>query len=451
MSRFNLPDGKYIDIPSDADRNYYINLQNYLAEQYPNYYTPYKETAETPEEPTLGGDLLEVAKGVPRGLASSFLSAGEGIVNLFDVGNDSQAGSYLKGLQQKLNESIVGPDEEYLDRFSTKFGQGLGSFASFLIPGTAAGKALGFAGKAKNIQANLLAARAAGNRNKVDELTGVLSDLNKAQLKAQTISAAALAVPVGISQQTEIMEEAKALGEEVGTTQEVISELLGGAIGFSEILAPTRLLQKITKADAAKLSVSERITSALATGGVEALQETMAGIAQDAVARGMYSDEIEIGDSAFDDFTVGGAVGFTADLILRGVAGRSKIGGTYDLEQEKEARLQEQKVLSESRERQRELQKQIEEGVPFVAGEVPTVDPIPEGELETQQIQQTLPFIEEVDLQPNADGTISVIGLETGNEFSTHETIEEAASAAVEARKNIRNSFINNSIFFFLQ
>ena len=446
MSRFNLPDGKYIDIPSDADRNYYINLQNYLAEQYPNYYTPYKETAETPEEPTLGGDLLEVAKGVPRGLASSFLSAGEGIVNLFDVGNDSQAGSYLKGLQQKLNESIVGPDEEYLDRFSTKFGQGLGSFASFLIPGTAAGKALGFAGKAKNIQANLLAARAAGNRNKVDELTGVLSDLNKAQLKAQTISAAALAVPVGISQQTEIMEEAKALGEEVGTTQEVISELLGGAIGFSEILAPTRLLQKITKADAAKLSVSERITSALATGGVEALQETMAGIAQDAVARGMYSDEIEIGDSAFDDFTVGGAVGFTADLILRGVAGRSKIGGTYDLEQEKEARLQEQKVLSESRERQRELQKQIEEGVPFVAGEVPTVDPIPEGELETQQIQQTLPFIEEVDLQPNADGTISVIGLETGNEFSTHETIEEAASAAVEARKNIRNSFINDSV-----
>ena len=160
----------------------------------------------------------------------------------------------------------------------------------------------------------------------------------------------------------------------------------------------------------------------------------------------MYSDEIEIGDSAFDDFTVGGAVGFTADLILRGVAGRSKIGGTYDLAQEKEARLQEQKVLSESRERQRELQKQIEEGVPFVAGEVPTVDPIPEGELETQQIQQTLPFIEEVDLQPNADGTISVIGLETGNEFSTHETIEEAASAAVEARKNIRNSFINDSV-----
>ena len=547
MSRFNLPDGKYIDIPSDADRNYYINLQNYLAEQYPNYYTSYKETAETPEEPTLGGDLLEVAKGVPRGLASSFLSAGEGIVNLFDVGNDSQAGSYLKGLQQKLNESIVGPDEEYLDRFSTKFGQGLGSFASFLIPGTAAGKALGFAGKAKNIQANLLAARAAGNRNKVDELTGVLSDLNKAQLKAQTISAAALAVPVGISQQTEIMEEAKALGEEVGTTQEVISELLGGAIGFSEILAPTRLLQKITKADAAKLSVGERITSALATGGVEALQETMAGIAQDAVARGMYSDEIEIGDSAFDDFTVGGAVGFTADLLLRGIAGRSRIGGTYDLEQEKEARLQEQKVLSESRERQRELQKQIEEGVPFVAGEVPTIDPIPEGELDFAQIQltlsednveklqqqvdkimgtrqivsrdvtdgiraiennfgnngaifyinliynkaiantnanpnlsldekqrrvelleeqkqkeielklpasnlnnqafqETLPFIEEVDLQPNADGTISVIGLETGNEFSTHETIEEAASAAVDARKNIRNSFINDSV-----
>ena len=134
-----------------------------------------------------------------------------------------------------------------------------------------------------------MAARAAGNRNKVDELTGVLSDLNKAQLKAQTISAAALAVPVGISQQTEIMEEAKALGEEVGTTQEVISELLGGAIGFSEILAPTRLLQKITKADAAILSVSERITSALATGGVEALQETMAGIAQDAIGFADFS------------------------------------------------------------------------------------------------------------------------------------------------------------------
>ena len=43
MQRFNLPDGKYIEIEDNPSREYIIGLQNFLAEQYPDYYTPYKE------------------------------------------------------------------------------------------------------------------------------------------------------------------------------------------------------------------------------------------------------------------------------------------------------------------------------------------------------------------------------------------------------------------------
>ena len=54
MPRYNLPDGRYVDVPADADRDYYIRLQNTLAQEYPDNFTQYKEPTET----TLGGNVL---------------------------------------------------------------------------------------------------------------------------------------------------------------------------------------------------------------------------------------------------------------------------------------------------------------------------------------------------------------------------------------------------------
>ena len=56
---------------------------------------------------------------------------------------------------------------------------------------------------------------------------------------------------------------------------------------------------------------------------------------------GIYSDEIPIGESLFDDFTVGGAVGALADLVFSGVMGRKGVGNTYLRGQAEEAKKEE--------------------------------------------------------------------------------------------------------------
>ena len=67
-TKYNLPDGRFINVPDNPDRQYLIRLQNTLAQEYPDFIDPYTEPVET----TFGGDLAEVAKGIPRGLANTF-------------------------------------------------------------------------------------------------------------------------------------------------------------------------------------------------------------------------------------------------------------------------------------------------------------------------------------------------------------------------------------------
>ena len=85
MGQYRLPDGRILEVDDDITKENAILLQNQLSELYPEYYQPFKEEVQT----TFSGHLAEVAKGIPRGLAGSLISAGEGVVNLFDMGNDS--------------------------------------------------------------------------------------------------------------------------------------------------------------------------------------------------------------------------------------------------------------------------------------------------------------------------------------------------------------------------
>ena len=290
MALYRLPDGRQLDIPDNASKEELIEIQNNLAKLYPDTYNPY----DAPEGTTFFGNLEEVAKGVPRGFASTMLSAGEGLSSLFSAGNDSAAVDLFKNLQQGLNESALGVDEGYEDAFSSKFGQGLGSFASFFVPGAAVGKVTGLGGK-------VLAGGTAGK------------EAAKRLASLQTKAVLPLAIPVGISEQAQNIEYARSMGEEVGVGQEIVSELLGGVIGASEIYSVQRLLKGISKAPGKYYKIPERIRSALQTGSAEAAQEGLAGIAQDAVALGIYSDTVPLGDSLFDDVTVGGAVGAVSD------------------------------------------------------------------------------------------------------------------------------------------
>jgi len=464
MQRFNLPDGKYIEIEDNPSREYVIGLQNFLAEQYPDYYTPYKEEVD----PTVVGRASEFTKGVAKGLAGGFIGGAEGLVNFFDSGNDSAIGDGLRGMQRYLNESLLPTEEGYEDLYTTKLGQGLGSFASFFVPGFGAAKVLNTTEKLRRL----------GNlRAKATELSEIqkIDKMIRAVQRGPTIASASLAVPLGISEQGDRIEQARQLGEEVSPFREFAAETAGGLIGLTELFAPDRLLRKITKSDGEVLDVAARIRSALGTGTVEAVQETMASIMQDAVARGLYSDEIPIGDSMFDDFTVGGGTGAIADLLVRGFTGRRPIANKYTLDLEKQA-------VEESGEKEIfEARKQDDEELQATGPSIMREEDLVEEYEETIEPEEKkeLQVIEQLKLEEQTDGSVLVIGEDTGKIYSTHKvevaagfeidaqgnplldeqgqriqkfdfdpiaTVNEAAQSAVEQEKKNRTKFVNDAI-----
>ena len=98
---------------------------------------------------TLSGQALETGKGVARGFLGSFATLGEGLAeqadaltnflgaeDLIDSGEDNELVRLSRDAKRSLQEKLGG-DIEYRDQFMTKFGEGLGSFGSFIVPGGA--------------------------------------------------------------------------------------------------------------------------------------------------------------------------------------------------------------------------------------------------------------------------------------------------------------------------
>ena len=259
------------------------------------------------EERTFGGQIAETLKAIPRGFAGSFLTAGEGLAELAD------AGTNLVGLDDAIDsgdenelvrlsrdgraalQEAMGADEAYRDTWATKFGEGLGSFASFFTPAAAL---------------------------KVAGATGKIAGFS------QAAGTGSLAVGVGAGEQAQRMQAARQQGIDVSEDDEDLAILGGSVIGLSELLPVNRLLRRIS-ADvdpATKIKIRERLTGALATGTAEGVQEAVASVLQDAVERGVYNEDLPVtgGDSLFEEFTIGGAVGAFADLALNGAAGRRR-------------------------------------------------------------------------------------------------------------------------------
>ena len=70
------------------------------------------------------------------------------------------------------------------------------------------------------------------------------------------------------------------------------------------------------------------------------MQEVTASIAQNAIEKGVYNEDLELfGDNLYDDFTIGGAVGATADLVMNAVAGRRNTAA-FNSQMEAEKKLQ---------------------------------------------------------------------------------------------------------------
>ena len=293
---------------------------------------PATETPAASTEADSGSQLKEFSKAFVRGFGESFLSAGEGIAeladsatnkigleNAIDSGDENALVNFARQGRDTIANSALGADPLYQDAWFTKFGGALGSIASFATPiGVVRG--LGLAGKGIKSLGGLSAAEAA--------------------------AVAPIAVGGGASEQAQRIEAARRLGIDVTQDDEDNSILFGGAIGLSELLPLPTILKRIPRdiPDAQKFLYRDIITNALVSGGKEAAQEVVAGIAQDAVEKGFYNESLEIGDTFWDDLTLGGAAGATFNLVINAAgARRQRLSNEAQIDFEISLREQEDK------------------------------------------------------------------------------------------------------------
>ena len=358
------------------------------------------------DDRTIGGSVAEFAKAIPRAFAGSFLSAGEGLAELADAGTnfvglddliDSGDENELVRLAREgrdaIDSSALGGDIAYQDQWSTKFGEGIGSLASFFTPAGAV-KLAGLAGKAK----------------KLTTLGGGLT----------------LAGGAGAGDQAQRIQAARDQGLDVSEAQEDASIGFGTLVGFSELAPVAGLLRKISKSapKAMQDNIKSRLLSGLKSGGFEGLQEVSANIAQNAIERGIYNEDLAVNNSmadalASDEFTVGAASGFVADMVLTSVALRRNRYASQ-AEKDREAIVREEKAerieLGEqavsdlqSKERQgAEQRAQEEQGLDFQPTES-TVDPsqidAPTPEQITKKLKRGGRYLEVFD---RTDGSVIV-------------------------------------------
>ena len=276
---------------------------------------------------TVGGQAEEFAKAIPRGFANSFLSMGEGLAAITNSSANAlgyeedvfeQDGDFLGAVREGRNflQEEMGPEAAYADEWTTKFGEGIGSFATFLTP-TAALKLAGMAGK----------------------------------ILPNVAATTALAGTAGAGEGIQRVEQARATGLDVTDEQENEAVLYSTLVGFSELAPVGRVLRFLPKGaypDTIRKKMVDKIVDASLSGGIEGAQEVAASYMQDAIERGVYNPDLAERDSFMDEFTVGAGVGALAELVLNSAAGRRKQGATQaEIEKEQQEREIEENDLAE--------------------------------------------------------------------------------------------------------
>ena len=88
----------------------------------------------------------------------------------------------------------------------------------------------------------------------------------------EELGALSLAIPMGISEQGQRLEQARMRGEEVGGGKEFLAELAGAGIGFTELLPIERAWRRFGQANKGRLNLAEATKQALAQAGTEGVQ-----------------------------------------------------------------------------------------------------------------------------------------------------------------------------------
>ena len=307
------PSGRTLELTGDKAPTE-AEIDNVFAEYF-------GDVDEFEDERTVLGQAGETLKAIPRGFANSFLGAGEGLAELADAATnvvgledlidsgDENALVFAAREGRLALDEYMGADEAYRDTWLTKFGEGVGSMASYFTPATAV-KLAGMAGKTAAV--------------------------------VGTGGGFTLAGGSGAGDQAQRIQAARDSGIDVSEGQEDLAVLGGTVVGLSEMYTPTKLLKRLSPDANEKLPSGwkELLSSALRTGSGEAVQEVTASIAQNAIEKGVYNEDLELlGDNLYDDFTIGGAVGATADLVMNAVAGRRNTAA-FNSQMEAEKKLQ---------------------------------------------------------------------------------------------------------------
>lgn len=286
-------------------------------------FAPYRDTAGGDEDRTILGQAVETVKAIPRGFGHGILSSVEGAVevadaatnfigldNLIDSGDENELIRLAHAGQESLSTGFLGADEAYQDAWMTKFGEGLGSMASFMTPAGAA-RLAGLAGKGLRM--------------------------------TERLGAAGLATTMYAGEQAQRIKAARESGIEVSEGQEDAAIIAGAFAGLTELAPIHRLLSRIPKSAGYTFgqNMMKNVTEAMKSGGVEAVQEVVGLWTQNAIERGIYNENLPTGQSMWEEFTIGGAVGMTADLVLTAFSGR-RARLSSEAEKNKEAKLREE-------------------------------------------------------------------------------------------------------------
>jgi hypothetical protein len=306
-----LPNGRVISgvpdgMTQDSLREIAINNGLATAEDFASV-----QPAQPDQDTTIIGDALS---GVATGFVNMVPLAIEGAGALaYSAGlTDDLENPFVRwGRQsQKDVREFFGGDSS---SHAYGFGNALGSFASFFIPG------VGAAG---------LAAKGLGTAAKITKIGGTGS----------------LAVGAGAGDQAErILNLAETMeGEYPAATENLKAAIAtGGAIGLTE-LAPVALAgrfasalvsrglpkglgQDVTNkilADVAQLATRTAPRRIAGVGLAEGGQEALAGYLQDLTERGLYNPDLEIGQSAAADFGYGGSAGAFFQTGIELILGR---------------------------------------------------------------------------------------------------------------------------------
>ena len=447
MKTFELPDGRILNIPADPNQRQIVAdaINQVYGAEYPNVAQEYMEG-------TTGGAFVEGVKNFPRMAATSTIS---GIRGLFDLAaQDSlgldgpfvQARDKLKQVEENIYANVGGAqDPRYSDDFISQAGGALGSIVPYA--------ALGRFGASRP---GAFAPYAAPGSTGIKKLLP-----SKEFLKTPTFQyPAALGIGQSISDVSDKMRIAEDVyGEDIGLVQETLGTLTGGLIGSSEALPIFNFFKNIPKSALRDATTSQKIANyarTFGTGAVqEGLQEATAGLARDLTAKGFFSNELPIGDSVWDDLTLGGFAGGVLNTVMNYAAGRRGIASEYRAEKEKRAEKNKQDAL---RTKKFDIAKQ--------SGDIDIIDPTLEGE----QLEETLllPYLSDIpkpveittkpELQiinnPNNTFTLRDLTAVGRNDVGEIQTFSKEADALVAKQKildefDIKNQtqIINNDLY----